>query len=82
MTVAAWIWDDETGSKTPFRKCKRKCSGGEKCCLRGDVNHHLCICNDATCMCHSQERYDGKLDPVRWDARKYANKEKGRGDGN
>ena len=42
-------------------RCNGKCPGGERCTLSSDVGHGLHICADPECMCHSQERYEGRL---------------------
>lgn len=39
-------------------RCGGRCPGDRACCLRGDVEHELCVCNDAECWCHSEERYE------------------------
>jgi hypothetical protein len=41
---------------SPYR-CGGRCPGDRQCCLTGDVVHQLCVCHNAGCYCHSQERY-------------------------
>ena len=40
-------------------RCRNQCPRSQPCCCNGDVRHTLHICNDATCACHSRERYEG-----------------------
>jgi hypothetical protein len=41
--------------------CKFKPPCGERCCLDPDVDHELHICRNPSCLCHSRERYEGRL---------------------
>jgi len=48
-------------------KCRNKCPAGCNCCLSGDINHTLHLCNDSMCGCHTKARYYGK--PIKEQAR-------------
>lgn len=43
------------------QQCSRYCSGGNRCYCRSEVPHQLHICSNRNCVCHSRERYEGKL---------------------
>lgn len=38
-------------------KCGRPCPDGRPCCLAGEIEHTLCICNNEECGCHEESRY-------------------------
>ena len=40
-------------------RCRNQCPRSQPFCCNGDVRHTFHICNDATCACHSRERYEG-----------------------
>lgn len=46
---------------TPRRReqgrCDDHCPEGHACTLRADLPHHLHICSNPKCSCHSAERY-------------------------
>lgn len=42
-------------------RCTCHCPGGDRCTLSNDVEHQLHICADSQCVCHSRDRYEGRL---------------------
>jgi hypothetical protein len=38
--------------------CLKSCPAGNECCCVSYGTHHLHICEDEECYCHSQERYE------------------------
>jgi hypothetical protein len=40
--------------------CRKRCPGGNKCKC-SEHPHHFCICADPGCPCHTQQRYENRL---------------------
>ncbi len=58
------LWLRENGFEEPeedFEACDSVCPGNRPCCCNGLVRHYLHICSWSGCLCHSMDRYEGRL---------------------